>query len=104
MLADCRIDYQIDIVVDDIVHDVRPALGHFQNKFRRDIIADKFDARALGGDNFESHFMKLPRDLDRSWLVGILDADVSGASTLEYIGEPTMDDVNISDSSTLKKK
>ena len=37
-------------------------------------------------------------------LDGILDADVSGASTLEYIGEPIMGDINTSDSSTIKKK
>ena len=37
-------------------------------------------------------------------LDGRLDADVSGASTLEYIGEPTMGDINTSGSSTIKKK
>jgi hypothetical protein len=35
---------------------------------------------------------------------GRLDADVSGASALEYIGEPTMGDINTSGSSTIKKK
>jgi len=35
---------------------------------------------------------------------GVLDADISGASTLEYIGEPTMGDINSSGSSTIKKK
>ena len=37
-------------------------------------------------------------------LDGILDANVAGASTLEYIGEPTMRDINTSGSSTIKKK
>ena len=37
-------------------------------------------------------------------LEGILNAIVSGASTLEYIGEPTMGDVTTLDSSTIKKK
>ncbi len=37
-------------------------------------------------------------------LEGILNAMVSGASTLEYIGEPTMGDVTTLDSSTIKKK
>jgi hypothetical protein len=37
-------------------------------------------------------------------VAGRLDADVSGASTLEYIGEPTMGDINTSGDSTLKKK
>jgi len=35
---------------------------------------------------------------------GVLDFDVSGDSILEYIGEPIMGDINLSDSSTLKKK
>ena len=37
-------------------------------------------------------------------LDGILDYDVSGASTLEYIGDPTMGDTNTSGTSTVKKK
>ena len=37
-------------------------------------------------------------------LDGRLDADVSGASTLEYIGNPTIGDINTSGSSTVKKK
>ncbi len=35
---------------------------------------------------------------------GTLDADVSGASTLEYIGNPTMGDITTSDASTIKQK
>ena len=35
---------------------------------------------------------------------GILDADITGASTLEYIGEPTMRDISTAGSSTIKKK
>jgi len=37
-------------------------------------------------------------------LDGTLDAEVSGASTLEYIGEPIMGDINSSGASTIKKK
>ena len=37
-------------------------------------------------------------------LEGILDYDVSGASTLEYIGNPTMGDTNTSGASTVKQK
>lgn len=37
-------------------------------------------------------------------LYGRLDADVSGASDLSYIGEPTMGNVSISGASTLNKK
>lgn len=37
-------------------------------------------------------------------LDGRLDANISGASRLEYIGEPTMGDVNISGSSSISKK
>lgn len=37
-------------------------------------------------------------------LDGRLDADLSGASKLEYIGEPTMGDINTSGASTLSKK
>ncbi|MDH4291505.1 MAG: DUF2807 domain-containing protein, partial [Dehalococcoidia bacterium] len=37
-------------------------------------------------------------------LNGRLDADLSGASRLAYIGEPTMGDINTSDASTLSKK
>ena len=37
-------------------------------------------------------------------LSGRLDADLSGASRLEYIGEPTLGDMNITGASTLKKK
>ena len=37
-------------------------------------------------------------------LSGRLDADLSGASTLQYIGEPTMGTINVADSSTLSEK
>ena len=37
-------------------------------------------------------------------LDGKLDAELSGASNLEYIGEPTMGDINISGASTINKK
>ena len=37
-------------------------------------------------------------------LDGRLDADLSGASKLWYIGEPTMGDINTSGASTLSKK
>jgi hypothetical protein len=37
-------------------------------------------------------------------LDGRLDADLSGASKLDYIGEPTMDTINTSGGSTLSKK
>jgi len=37
-------------------------------------------------------------------LNGTLDATVSGASTVYYIGEPTMGNLDISDTSTIIKK
>jgi hypothetical protein len=37
-------------------------------------------------------------------LTGTLDANVSGASTLLYIGEPTMGDINTSGASTISRK
>jgi hypothetical protein len=37
-------------------------------------------------------------------LSGRLDADLSGASTLWYIGEPTMGTINVADSSELSEK
>lgn len=37
-------------------------------------------------------------------LDGRLDAEVSGASTLQYIGDPTMGDINTSGGSTINKK
>jgi len=37
-------------------------------------------------------------------LDGRLDADLSGASKLSYIGEPTMGDINTSGGSTLSRK
>jgi hypothetical protein len=37
-------------------------------------------------------------------LSGRLDADLSGASTLRYIGEPTMGTINVADSSELSEK
>jgi len=37
-------------------------------------------------------------------LDGRLDANVSGASTLLYIGEPTMGTINVSGASTLREK
>jgi len=37
-------------------------------------------------------------------LDGRLDADLSGASRLSYIGEPTMGTINTSGASTLSKK
>ena len=36
--------------------------------------------------------------------VGVLDADLSGASHLFYIGEPTLGDLDISGGSTVTKK
>ena len=37
-------------------------------------------------------------------LDGRLDAELSGASNLEYIGDPTMGDINVSGAATLNKK
>ena len=37
-------------------------------------------------------------------LNGRLDADLSGASKLSYLGEPTMGNINTSGASTLSKK
>ncbi len=37
-------------------------------------------------------------------LGGRLDADLSGASSLGYIGEPTMGDIVLTDASNLKKQ
>lgn len=37
-------------------------------------------------------------------LDGRLDTEVSGASTLEYIGDPTLGDINSSGASTIRKK
>jgi hypothetical protein len=37
-------------------------------------------------------------------LDGKLDAELSGASNLEYIGDPTMGDINIAGASTINKK
>jgi hypothetical protein len=37
-------------------------------------------------------------------LAGSLDADLSGASTLEYIGEPTLGIMDITGASTVKRK
>jgi hypothetical protein len=37
-------------------------------------------------------------------LDGVLNANLSGASRLEYIGEPTMGDINTDASSTIEKK
>ena len=37
-------------------------------------------------------------------LEGTLDADISGASNLQYIGDPTMGDINTSGGSTIERK
>lgn len=37
-------------------------------------------------------------------LEGRLDAEVSGASSLQYLGDPTMGDINTSGASTINKK
>ena len=83
--------------------------------------ASRLDARGTGNNlvslvsgasNIDlSNFVVNNVDIDMSGAskatintAGILDANISGASTLEYLGEPTLGTINTSDSSTIRKK
>ena len=60
---------------------------------------DLTDFPVTNGDLFISGASQATVNLD-----GTLDAVVSGASTLYYIGEPTMGNIEVSDTSTINKK
>ena len=74
--------------------------------------ADDIDANVSGASHFNlDDFIVNNADVDFSGassgtvnLNGSLDANLSGASTLWYIGEPTMGDLDITGASTLSKK
>ena len=74
--------------------------------------ANNMDATASGASHFNlDDFIVNNADVNFSGassgtvnLNGRLDANLSGASTLWYIGEPTMGDINTSGASTVSKK
>jgi hypothetical protein len=74
--------------------------------------ADDIDANVSGASHFNlEDFLVNNADVNISGastgtinLTGRLDADLSGASTLLYIGEPVMGTINVSGASTLSKK
>jgi len=72
-----------------------------------DLKADVSGASHLNLDDFPVHNADVELSGASNGTVnmdGTLDADLSGASTLHYIGEPAMGDINISGASNLSKK
>ena len=96
-----------DITAGDAEFDVSGA-----STVRLEGSADDMDANVSGASSFKlGDFMVNDADVVFSGassgtvnVTGRLDANLSGASKLEYIGEPTMGDINTSGASTLSKK
>ena len=96
-----------DITAGDAEFDVSGA-----STVRLEGSADDMDANVSGASSFKlGDFMVNNADVVFSGassgtvnVTGRLDANLSGASKLDYIGEPTMGDINTSGASTLSKK
>ena len=96
-----------DIVAGNVDFDISGASSVELEGSANDIIADVSGASSLKLDDFTA----TNADIDFSGassgtvnLSGRLDADVSGASRLWYIGEPTMGDIDTSGASSVSKK
>jgi hypothetical protein len=96
-----------DITAGDVDFDISGASTIQLEGSANDVVADVSGASDFNLDAFTVH----NADVDFSGasegtinLDGRLDADLSGASTLWYIGEPTMGTIDISGASTLSKK
>jgi len=96
-----------DITAGDVEFDISGASTIQLEGSANDIIADVSGASRFNLDDFTVN----NADVDFSGassgtinLDGRLDADLSGASRLWYIGEPVMGIINVSGASTLSKK
>ena len=96
-----------DITAGDVDFDISGASTIQLEGSANDMVADVSGASRFNLDDFTVN----NADVDLSGassatinLNGRLDADLSGASKLWYIGEPTMGDINISGASTISKK
>jgi hypothetical protein len=96
-----------DITAGDVDFDISGASTIQLEGSANDMVADVSGASRFNLDNFTVN----NADVDLSGassgtinLNGRLDADLSGASKLWYIGEPTMGDINTSGASTISKK
>jgi hypothetical protein len=96
-----------DITADNAVFDISGA-----SSIQLDGSANNMDATASGASHLNlDDFVVNNADVNLSGassgtvnLSGRLDANLSGASNLWYIGEPTMGDINTSGASTVSKK
>jgi hypothetical protein len=96
-----------DIVAGDVDFDVSGASSVELDGSANDIVADVSGASSLKLDDFTVSNANVDLSGASSGTVnlnGRLDADVSGASRLWYIGEPTMGDIDTSGASTVSKK
>ena len=96
-----------DITAGDVDFDISGASTIQLEGSANDMVADVSGASDFNLDDFPVH----NADVDFSGasegtisLNGTLDADLSGASSLWYIGEPTMGDIDITGASSLSKK
>jgi hypothetical protein len=96
-----------DITAGNVEFDISGASSIQLEGSADDMVADVSGASSLNLDDFTVN----NADVDFSGassgtinLDGRLDADLSGASRLWYIGEPTMGDINTSGASTISKK
>jgi len=96
-----------DIVTGNIAFDVSGASSIQLEGSANDMVADVSGASSLKLDDFIVNNAYVDFSGASSGTInlnGRLDADLSGASRLWYIGEPTMGDVNTSGASTISKK
>jgi hypothetical protein len=96
-----------DITAGNVEFDISGASTIQLEGSANDMVADVSGASSFNLDDFTVN----NADIDFSGassgtinLDGTLDADLSGASRLSYIGEPTMGDINTSGASTISKK
>ena len=96
-----------DITAGDAEFDVSGASKVRLQGSASDIVIDASGASQLSLDNFPGDNADIKLS-GASWatvnLDGRLDVDLSGASKLDYIGEPTMGNIEISGGSTLSRK
>jgi hypothetical protein len=96
-----------DITAGDVEFDISGASTIQLEGSANDIDADVSGASSLNLDDFTVNNANVDLSGASSGTIklnGRLDADISGASRLWYIGEPTMGDINTSGASTISKK
>jgi len=96
-----------DIVAGNVDFDISGASSVELDGSANDIIADVSGASSLKLDDFTATNANVDLSGASSGtvnLTGRLDADVSGASRLWYIGEPTLGDIDTSGASSVSQK